>query len=190
MPLEHWYPIQPPQTDGAQAIVVLSPGINGDRESPGGPWLKDNTAARCHYGAWLWKRSNGLPVLLCGGPVPIPPPASKVMRQAMIGQGVPESLLWTEERSTSTYENARNGAEILRAKGIRRIVLVTEAYHMLRSERCFRKQGLEVIPAPCAFNDLPRSANSWLPGPEGVFANEQTLHEFVGLGWYLVSGRI
>jgi uncharacterized SAM-binding protein YcdF (DUF218 family) len=176
--------------DGAGAIVVLAAGIIA--EAPGNPEaaLKENTYMRCRYGAWLWKKSRQLPVLLCGGPVPVTPPAAAVMRRVMMEQGVPESLIWTEERSTSTYENARNGAGILRAKGIGRIVLVTEAYHMLRSERCFRKQGLEVIPAPCSFTELLPEANGWLPGGEGVLTNEQTLHEWLGLSWYFVRGRI
>lgn len=176
--------------DGAGAIVVLAAGIIA--KAPGTPEaaLKENTYMRCRYGAWLWKKSGNLPVLLCGGPVPVPPAAAVVMRRVMIGEGVPESLIWTEERSTSTYENARNGAEILRGRGIGRVVLVTEAYHMPRSERCFRKQGLDVIPAPCSLTELLPEANGWLPGGEAVLVNEQTLHEWLGLSWYFVRGRI
>jgi uncharacterized SAM-binding protein YcdF (DUF218 family) len=188
--LEGWYEPQPPQTTGAGAIVVLAGGVISARPDRPGPALKENTAMRCGYAAWLWKQNPELPVLVSGGPVPFPPPAAAVMRHAMIEHGVPEGMVWTEQRSSSTYENARFAAEILRARGIGKIVLVTEAYHMLRSERCFRKQGLQVIAAPCSFTSLEPAANSWLPGGEGILTNEQTLHELVGLAWYLVRGRI
>jgi uncharacterized SAM-binding protein YcdF (DUF218 family) len=41
-----------------------------------------------------------------------------------IYSGVPAGMIWTEDRSKSTYENALFSAEILRAKGITRIALV------------------------------------------------------------------
>jgi uncharacterized SAM-binding protein YcdF (DUF218 family) len=189
-PLEVWYPAQAPWTEDAGAIVVLAAGILKDKPGQPGPTPKQDTYMRCRYGAWLWKRSGKLPILLCGGAVPHPPAAAVVMRQMMIEQGVPESMLWTEESSNSTYENAKLGTQILRAKGIRKIVLVTEGYHMLRSERCFRRQGVEVIAAPCNFTQLEGGPNTWVPGGEAVITNEQTLHEMIGLGWYLLRGRI
>jgi uncharacterized SAM-binding protein YcdF (DUF218 family) len=188
--LEIGYSRTPPVVTDAGAIVVLAAGIIRDQPARPGPTLKENTYLRCRYGAWLWNRSKELPVLLCGGPVPTRTPAAAVMRQAIIELGVPERMVWTEARSTSTYENALFGAQILRAKGIGKIVLVTEAYHMPRSERCFRKQGLAVIPAPCNFSGMEPAAASLLPGAEAIVTNEQTLHEFLGLGWYLVRGRI
>jgi uncharacterized SAM-binding protein YcdF (DUF218 family) len=190
-PLEGWYSKQPPVASNAEAIVVLAAGLIPAENSGREPSLKENTYLRCRYGAWLWSRHKDLPVLLCGGTVSrLETPAATVMRRMMAEEGVPESLLWTEDRSTSTYENAVFGARILREKRIRRILLVTEAYHMLRSERCFRKQGLEVIPAACNFTVVHPVTNGLLPGGEGMLVNEETLHEFFGLGWYLMRGRI
>jgi uncharacterized SAM-binding protein YcdF (DUF218 family) len=63
-------------------------------------------------------------------------------------EGVPPSKIWTEEQSRSTYENALYSAKLLHGSGIHRIALVMEADSMLRAELCFRKQGLEVTPAP------------------------------------------
>jgi uncharacterized SAM-binding protein YcdF (DUF218 family) len=189
--LERWYSPKPPAVSNAEAIVVLAAGIVPAEAGELEPSLKENTYLRCRYGAWMWKRDRRLPVLLCGGMSSwLPTSAAGIMRQMMLEEGIPESLVWTEDRSTSTYENALFGAQILRQKGVRRIVLVTEAYHMLRSERCFRKQGLEVIPAACNFAWLEPTANSYLPGGEGILENEQTLHELFGLGWYLIKGRI
>src|SRR5262249_47043388 len=142
-------------------------------------------------GLWMWKKNPQLPVLVCGGTNSrLRTPVAAMMRLMMVAEGVPESQVWSEERSTSTYENALYGAEILRQKGISRIILVTEAYHMLPSERCFRKQGLEVIPAACNFAAVTMEPNGILPGGSGILENEQTLHELFGLSWYLVRGRI
>ena len=189
--LEGWYSPKPPAAGNAEAIVVLAGGVVAAEAGELEPSLKENTYLRCRYGAWIWKRKKTLPVLLCGGTTfRLPTPAAVVMRRMMEEQGIPEPLLWTEERSTSTYENALFGAEILRRKGIRRIVLVTEAYHMLRSERCFRKLGFDVIPAACNFAEVTPEINGFLPGGAGILENEQNLHELFGLGWYLIKGRI
>jgi uncharacterized SAM-binding protein YcdF (DUF218 family) len=189
-PLEAWYSLDPPVA-GGEAIVVLAAGIEPPEIAGSPATLRDNTSMRCRHALWIWKKNPRLPVLLCGGSAPwLPTPASAVMRRTMADGGVPDSLLWTEERSTSTYENALFGTEILRQKGVRSVILVTEAYHMLRSERCFRKQGIQVIPAACNFTAMEKEANGVVPGAIGLAQTEQTLHEIIGLSWYLVRGRI
>ena len=101
-------------------------------------------------------------------------------------------MVTTEERSTSTYENVFFTADILRRRNIRKIALVTEAYHMQRSEKSFRKQGLEVIPAPCNFRtlDFERSIAGFLPSGKTIRENDDALHEWIGLVWYKISGKI
>jgi len=188
-PLEGWYSPHPPAASDAQAIVVLAGGAIRPEAAELPPALNEGSYLRCHYGLSIWKMNRQLPMLLCGGTV-FRTSLALVMRDMMVDAGVPESQLWTEERSTSTYENAVYAAEILRRKGIRRIILVTEAHHMLRSERCFRKQGLDVLPAACNFALLHSDPSGYLPGGRGILMNEQTLHELVGLGWYLVTRRI
>lgn len=96
-----------------------------------------------------------------------------------------------EERSHSTYENALYASEILRKKGLEKIVLVTDGYHMLRAEKSFRKQGLVVVPAPCGFRtfgtfDLIKLIPDWEP----IYWNEDALHEITGLFWYWIRGWI
>src|SRR2546430_13364869 len=90
--------------------------------------------------------------------------ALPILRRILRSEGVDDSMIWTEEQSRSTHENATYGAEMLRAKGIRQVVLVTEAYHMLRAEKCFRKEGIAVIAAPCGFRTFDFALEEFLPG--------------------------
>jgi uncharacterized SAM-binding protein YcdF (DUF218 family) len=55
---------------------------------------------------------------------------------------VPEDALVLEDRSTTTEENARFAAAL--APDVRRVVLVTDAYHVLRAERVFRRHFSDV----------------------------------------------
>jgi uncharacterized SAM-binding protein YcdF (DUF218 family) len=185
--LEWRYAVSPFPAGDAEAIVVLGGDVyeadpSQPENSPG-----HNTSLRCSYAAWLHRRWKPLPILAAGGSG-----AAAVMARALEADGAPPSMIWTETASGSTYENAVYSARILRAKGIRRIALVTEAYHMPRAAACFRKQGLAVVPAPFAYRTLRFHAD-WrhaFPSVEAARFSEDSLHEWVGLAWYRLLGRI
>ncbi len=190
-PLECWYAREAFPVGDAQAIVVLSADVRPPLPERPIPLPDNATYERCQYAAWLHKHWRGLPLLACGGVGPYGGEAySAAMRRLLEGEGVPGPMIWTEEKSRSTHENAVYGAEILQRRGIRKVVLVTEAYHMLRAERCFRKQGIEVIPAPCNFRRLYLRLGYFLPGWKAIDENELTLHESGGLVLYWLRGWI
>jgi uncharacterized SAM-binding protein YcdF (DUF218 family) len=188
---ERPYRAEPPSDRNVQAIVVLTSSI----EQPAPPLpiaiLGLDTYERCAYATWLYRNWVAVPVLASGGGSIGDTPYAVVLKAALARDGVPSPMIWTEERSHSTYESAVFSAEILRRKGIHKIALVTEAYHMARAERCFRKQGLEVLPAACEFRGYLRSNwESFLPDWQAVAWNEDVVHETIGLAWYFFRGRI
>jgi uncharacterized SAM-binding protein YcdF (DUF218 family) len=190
-PLEASYPIHPFPSVSAQAIVVfgssMSPPIY---ERPYA--LPDlETYQRCKFAAWLHRNWQPLPVLACGGPAAKARLACSItMRYLLQREGVSESMIWTEERSRSTHENAAFGAEILRKHGIGTVALVVEAQSMLRAAASLRKQGILVVPAPCEFREIESPLEELIPSWKAVSRNERTLHEAVGLAWYWLRGWI
>lgn len=88
--------------------------------------------------------------------------------------GVPRSALVLETRSTSTELNARFAAEMIEG---RRVLVVTDAYHVLRSERVFARYFDEVRGVGTV---NPR----WWPRVYG------SLREVVALAAYGVRGRL
>ncbi|MBL9076668.1 MAG: YdcF family protein [Planctomycetes bacterium] len=134
----------------ADAIVVLSAEADRDGAEYGAPVAGALTMQRLRYGAWLQRRT-GLPMLTSGG-VPgtdLPSLAALMADAAQREFGVP--VRWREERSADTRENARYSAELLHTAGVRRVLLVTSAWHMPRAAACFTRQGLTVVPAPTGF---------------------------------------
>ncbi len=193
--LESGYQQGYPRDQNVQAIVVLSATVYPpEPERP--VWLVgENTYERTFYAAWLYHHWHPLPILACGGPegdrTSNNPAYAEVMRDLLLKTGVPAGMLWVERESTNTYENARNAARILRENGVDRIALVTEAYHMRRAEGCFRKQGIRVVPAPCGFRSrYPLWWWRWFPSHLTFAQAVDAMHEFIGLGWYLVRNRI
>jgi uncharacterized SAM-binding protein YcdF (DUF218 family) len=189
--LDARYPERPfsPQSS-AQAIVLIASAVIPPQYGIPYAVPDKETFGRCEYAAWLHTHGQPLPVLACGGPgAKGEQPASVTMRRLIQQAGVPDSMIWTEERSRSTHENAAFGAEILRKHGISKILLVTDAEDMLRAELCFRKEGLVVIPAPSSFHAAPKT-EELMPSWKAIDRNERTLHETLGLAWYWIRGWI
>ncbi len=191
-PLEMGYPIRPFPSGTAEAIVVLSAGVlPPDYERPYA-LLDEESFTRVEHAVWLYHRWRPLPVLACGG---VPegehaPPFSAAMRDQIEHSGVPANMIWTEDRSRSTHENALYGAEILRAHGVGRIALVVDAKSMPRASACFRKLGIAVVPAPCDFRQWNSFLEDALPSWKAIRRNEDMLHETLGLAWYWLRGWI
>jgi uncharacterized SAM-binding protein YcdF (DUF218 family) len=190
-PLEARYPIRPFPPAPAQAIVVLSAAVSPTIYERPYPMPDPDTSQRIEYAAWLHTHWQRVPVLACGGQTaPAEPASSVTMRQWLARAGVPEAMIWTEEQSGSTHENAVFGAQILRQHGISRIALVVEARAMTRAAACFRKEGITVIPAPCDFREFESPLKELTPSWRAVKRNEEALHEALGLAWYWLRGWI
>ncbi len=174
---------QPAKNVQVEAIVVLAGYVQQPTARQRRAVVGYDTYIRCLHAADLYHDWNPLPVLACGGNG-----FSTAMREVLLKQGVPGDMIWIEDRSTRTYENARYAAEILRDKGIGSVVLVTDAYHMTRSELCFRNQNIEVVPSPSTYrtDTIPK----FLPNGSAIRQNELTLHEWFGILWYWLQGWI
>jgi uncharacterized SAM-binding protein YcdF (DUF218 family) len=165
----------------ADAIVVLGAGrergdLAWDSDQPTGVALQ-----RERYTARLAKAS-GLPVLTSGGlHYGTPPTEARLMADSLQDDfGVP--VRWQEGRSRTTWENAQFSAEVLLPEGIKRVVIVTQAWHMPRAVWSFKKAGFEVVPAPMGFLgvDNARPLGGWMPEFKSIWQSGQLLNEAVG----------
>lgn len=190
-PLEGSYRVRPFEPSGPfQAIVVLAAGVEPPVFERPYAIPDPNTYRRCRYGAWLYSR-YGVPVLASGGRgTRRRPPYSHTMREVLQQAGVPAAMIWTEERSGSTRENAVESAEILKAHHVTDVALVVDASSMPRAAASFRKVGIHVQPAPSEFHQFGPWQEDVLPNWKAVGRTELTLHEIVALGWYWLHGWI
>lgn len=174
----------------ADAIVVLGAGREVDDPGWAGDAASHLAVERLRYAARLAKAS-GLPVLITGGsPYGRPLSEAALMTEVMERDlGVP--VRWQEEASRTTWENATLSAPMLREAGVKRVVLVTQAYHMARSRWSFERQGFTVIAAPVGFIGVPnqRPFGGWLPEAKAVEQSAQLLNEAAGLLLYPLAYR-
>jgi len=132
-------PLAADKYPAAEAIVVLGGGIGASSFLPY-PELFQG-ADRVWHAARLYKAGKA--------PIVVPSGIGEELGAAVLLQdlGVPRSAILTENASRTTAENARYSRDLLGKRGVRKILLVTSAWHMRRSIMLYRKMGFEVIPA-------------------------------------------
>ncbi|WP_205341187.1 YdcF family protein [Denitrificimonas caeni] len=184
LPYQQWSTLQ----QHADAIVVLG----GGREVNDPAWQSDQPSLmamqRLRYAARLAKASQ-LPVLLSGGLHYGHPPSEAQIMADSLQQDFAVTARWLEGESRTTWENAQYTAQMLQAEGIKRVVLVTDAWHMPRSRWSYEQFGFEVVSAPVGFlsgaNERP--LNGWMPESKAMWHNTALLNEAIGALLYRLS---
>jgi len=193
--LESYSPPLERLPSGTKAIVVFSAGVH----PPEGPRtqaeMDEDTFQRCLTAARLWRQDPSCLMVVSGGKVEQDtpgPPYAAVMAEFLKELQVNEKKIISEEDSRTTHENAVKTAQLLKDRQIQTVVLVVSAMDMPRASRCLRKEGIEVIPAPCHFRAtrFPISVFNWLPSAGGARGVEKTWHEWLGMAWYWGRGWI
>lgn len=169
----------------AQAIVVLGGGRHKaaiEYEQLDSPTL--TTLGRLRYAAYL-HRQTGLPILVTGGAPDGGAESEASVMARVLRQDFQVPVKWLEEASINSAQNAALSARLLREAGISRILLVTDALHMVRAQRVFAQQGLQVTAAPTYFHShIALAPKDYIPGSNGFRLMHYAMHEWVGLLWY------
>jgi len=169
----------------ADAIVILGGGTYFHApEYAGQDTIGDATLVRLRYGAKL-QRETGKPILVTGGK-PLGNSVSEARQMSdILEQEFHVPVRWTENESANTYENARNSFRVLQQANIRKIYLVTHAWHMPRATEVFRRAGFEVVEAPTAYTTRYRTdLFSFLPQALALEDTGIFFHEIIGMLWY------
>jgi uncharacterized SAM-binding protein YcdF (DUF218 family) len=172
------------KTTTADAIVVLGGGTYFNAPEYANDTVGNASLERIRYAAKLHK-ITGKPILLTGGT-----PLGNSISEAALMKVVLEHefntpVEWIEEKSDNTFENARNSHRLLQSSGIKRIFLVTHAWHMPRALRVFQAVGFDVIPAPTAYTTRYKTdLMTFIPNADALVKSRIYLHEIIGNLWY------
>ena len=170
--------------DDVEAIVVLGAGVAGETPEYGGLTLGPLSLERVRHASRL-QAQTGLPIVVTGGSArPGATAVAELMREAL-EQDLGAEVRWTEGKSATTWENAARCRSLLDVEGVRRIALVTHAWHMPRAQLAFERHGFEVVPAPTMFHGVPpEGLSAWLPTARAMRRTSWALHEFLGYWVY------
>jgi len=197
MPLESRYPpiltataVTSQDAQPVKWIVVLGGGGVYSSQLPSPSQLSNASLARLIEGIRLHRQIPGSKLILSEGNIFDSGPVAEVMGRVAQELGVGRDDLVLETQSQDTEAQA---AMILPLIGTERFFLVTSAAHMPRSMGLFRKLGMNPIAAPTDFGSL--SPESWrpsafYPSAGGLRKAELAVHEYVGLAWAKLRGKI
>jgi uncharacterized SAM-binding protein YcdF (DUF218 family) len=105
--------------------------------------------------------------------------------------GMESEYYISEDQAQTTFENAAYLKSWLEENEIEKVYLVTSAYHLLRSAAVFEAQNIDFLAVHSGFiSDHQFSWLDYLPNRGALTANLSALHEWVGLFWYYLRGRI
>lgn len=183
----------------AEVIVVLGGGTESEQYPR--PMVEVNSAGdRVLYAAKLYKEGKAPHILLSGGNIAwlggrTTTPAAE-MNSLLQLIDVPLGAIWLQPDSQNTYEDALFSSRVLKGKGITRVLLVTSAQHMPRSVALFRRQGVDVIPAPVDYTvtqsgwddlfspDLQTVLVNLVPNAANLSLTSSVLKEYIGTWIY------
>ncbi|MDH4215456.1 MAG: YdcF family protein [Gallionella sp.] len=175
----------------ADAIVILGGGTYFQApEYAGQDTVSEATLLRLRYGAKL-HRETAKPILVTGGK-PLGNSVSEAQQmRSSLDQDFHVPVRWIEDASDNTLENARYSFQILQKGSVKKIYLVTHAWHMPRASGAFHRAGFEVVEAPTAFTTRHQTGLlAFLPRAEALRDSKIFTHEIIGLLWYRVKSTI
>ncbi|MEK9662652.1 MAG: YdcF family protein, partial [Alphaproteobacteria bacterium] len=175
------------------AVVVALAGSFPD--GTGRWWPLPGSIVRTVRGQHL-QRENGVPRMVLGGaPLPGQTEPEAVAVQRLISLDAEVSV---ESTARDSYETAQAVAAQLARMPLpdrpRRVLLVTSNSHIMRMSASLRRFGVGVVGAPLAYAEDRRLLRAdildFVPSARGMGNVRVAWREFVGIGWYLATGRI
>lgn len=183
--LEYKYPYLKDTTAlrDVEYIVVLAAYADDDQNLPLSSRVNGSAAFRLMEAVKIHREIPESKIIISGSER-----VAGVMKEVLVSLGMNETFILTDNGASNTSGSAQNVRKMV---GEKRVVLVTSAGHMPRSMMVFRKAGMEPIPAPTDYLTFKNyMAISYLPSPLHLQNSDLAVHEYVGILWYRLRGRI
>ncbi|HDP90375.1 MAG TPA: YdcF family protein [Thioalkalivibrio sp.] len=185
--LQGRYPAIQPDAVTGERLVALGAGRNANAPEYGGDAPSPYALERLRYTAHL-ARATGTPVILSGGTVyPQEQESEARLGARLLVEDYGIADLQLEEHSRNTWENALNTRALLERDGVRRVTVVTQAWHMPRAMWCFEHAGILAQAAPTGFAGPlgdEQGLYAVLPSARALAHARLALREMVGMAWY------
>ncbi|AKD03866.1 YdcF family protein [Pontibacter korlensis] len=119
-------------------------------------------------------------------------PEAEQLKRILLMAGMPEEDIVVESGAVNTRENAQFAAEVLRQHPEwQKVLLVTSAFHMRRSEGCFEKAGVSFDSYPTDFyssEPVLTPDHTVVPSAVAFEGWHHLIHEIAGYVVYKVLG--
>ncbi len=187
-PLEQWYPQYQGQT--VDYILVLG-GLHHSADNiPSSSILERDTLHRLIEGLRIARLNPGAKLILSGYAFDDDISNAEAYRRVALSLGVEPARLLLMEEPKDTGEELSSVAKIV---GESPMALVTSAYHMPRSMALAQHEQLDAVAAPTWHQYKPDDElelPGLLPTPAALDISQRAVHEYIGMVWYRLTGRL
>ena len=192
------WPVTPLEEVEHHQVAVVLCGVTNMYKNPHDRVYFERGADRVLHTLHLYRLGRIDTILISGGSGKIIPGENDLKEAEQLAKvfalaGVPQENIIIENRSRNTHENADFSANILRTMSINKVLLVTSAFHMTRSIKCFKKQGIEVTPFATDYysHDNKKNLEAYIvPLPSAINNWRKITKEIVGIVVYKIMGYI
>lgn len=119
---------------------------------------------------------------------------SSLLKQYMIGIGIPSADILIDSLSDNTHQNALNSSKILKQFfPTGKYLLITSSSHMRRAIACFENQGITCTPYPTnkiTGKRLYTFQHLFIPGIHNILFYDTIIHESLGYVIYMIMGYV
>lgn len=135
--------------------------------------LSGDTGARTETATMLWMRGYAPLIIFAGASEdPNSVASGELMKREAVALGVPSAAILVEPSSSTTQENAREVANLMKVRGLTTAILVTSPYHQRRAANLF---GRELGPLGLRFTNYPARDAQWDPNTWWLHEPARTL---------------
>jgi uncharacterized SAM-binding protein YcdF (DUF218 family) len=185
-PLEQRFPVWTDDGKPVAAIVVLGGAIEIRPSEMKGTLSLNESAERQVALGDLARRYPHAVLVFSGGAGAFSDGSlteSDIVEAHLAEFGLARDRVLFERRSRNTVENAAYTKQMLTLQPGDRVLLVTSAFHMVRSMALFRGAGLPVVAYPVDFR-MSDSSELWRPftvASDGLHRTDFAVREWIGL---------
>lgn len=155
--------------------------------------LAGNSPFRARHAETLYARGLASQVIISNEPLSshgVQTTWLELRQHGLVRLAIPDdAIVPIPEISDSTYDEALRSREIMRARGWRSAILVTDPFHMRRALLTFRQAfepvGLTVAASPA--DGSKHGVDNWWTDRNAIMRVAQ---EYLKLGYYLATGKV
>ena len=164
-------------------IMVLGAGLTGTSDLSANNELSASSICRLVEGIRIHRLISGSKIVFSGYSSGQLANQADIMEQAAISLGVEASHINKVNWARNTSDEANRFYTSFGKRGS--LIIVTDAIHMPRAMKLFRKAGLNPIASPA--NYLNRN-EPFIPFAINIRIMEMVIHEYLGMVWNYAGG--
>jgi uncharacterized SAM-binding protein YcdF (DUF218 family) len=165
-------------------LIVLGGGHSDDKSLPPNSQLSVVALGRLIEGIRLHWLIPGSKLVVSGYSSGLLLSQAEVLYRTALSLGVKEQDIKVLSTTRNTSDEAKTFYSEFGKQN--QLIIVTDAIHMPRAMKLFKKEGLNPIPAPTNYivkHLSKRDTISFIPSSENIWEMEVAIHEYVGILW-------